>query len=41
VKDKGYDLKGGMSAMTSPNDEIVKGIDGIYSNKNPNSILDM
>jgi len=23
--------------MTSPNDEIVKGIDGIYSNKNPNS----
>jgi len=37
VKDKGYDLKGGMSAMTSPNDEIVKGIDGIYSNKNPNS----
>jgi len=37
VKDKGYDLKGGMSAMASPNDEIVKGIDGIYSNKNPNS----
>jgi len=26
-----------MSAMASPNDEIVKGIDGIYSNKNPNS----
>jgi len=23
-----------MSAMTSPNDEIVKGIDGIYSNVN-------
>jgi len=23
--------------MASPNDEIVKGIDGIYSNKNPNS----
>jgi len=23
--------------MTSPNDEIVKRIDGIYSNKNPNS----
>jgi len=30
-----------MSAMASPNDEIVKGIDGIYSNKNPNSILNM
>ncbi|WP_265448055.1 KilA-N domain-containing protein [Acetivibrio straminisolvens] len=26
-----------MSAMASPNDEIVKGIDGIYSNENPNS----
>jgi len=30
-----------MSAMASPNDEIVKGIDGIYSNKNPTQILNM
>jgi len=26
-----------MSAMAYSNDEIVKGIDGIYSNENPNS----
>jgi len=30
-----------MSAMAYSNDEIVKGIDGIYSNENPTQILDM
>lgn len=38
LKDAGYDLKPiGRHAPTSLNDKIVKGIDGIYINQNPNS----
>lgn len=38
LKDAGYDLKPiGRPAPTSLKDKIVKGIDGIYENKDPNS----
>ncbi len=38
LKDAGYDLKPiGRPAPTSLKDKIVKGIDGIYENQNPNS----
>ncbi|HDR8271888.1 TPA: cytoplasmic protein, partial [Bacillus cereus] len=38
LKEAGFDLKPvGKSAPTGINDKIVKGIDGLYENANPNS----
>ncbi|MDB2154107.1 hypothetical protein [Clostridium butyricum] len=38
LKDAGYDLKSvGREAPQNPNDKIVKGIDGLYENMNPDS----
>nr|WP_253896214.1 hypothetical protein [Solibacillus sp. R5-41] len=38
LKEAGYDLKPiGRGAPSSINDKIVKGIDGLYENKNPDS----
>ena len=38
LKDAGYDLKSvGREAPKGPNDKIVKGIDGLYENMNPDS----
>src|SRR5699024_8598862 len=38
LKDAGYDLKPvGRSAPSTLDDKIVKGIDGLYENTNPNS----
>ncbi len=38
IKKEGYDLESvGRDAPATPNDKIVKGIDGLYKNKNPNS----
>jgi len=38
LKEERYNLKRkGRSAPTSPDDKIVKGIDGIYVNEDPNS----
>lgn len=38
LKDAGYDLESvGRDAPTGPDDKIVKGIDGLYENKNPDS----
>lgn len=38
LKDAGYDLKSvGREAPEGPNDKIVKGIDGLYENINPDS----
>ncbi|OOM07378.1 hypothetical protein [Clostridium saccharobutylicum] len=35
IKDAGYDLESvGREAPTSPDDKIIKGIDGLYKNKN-------
>ncbi len=38
LKEAGYDLESiGRDILTSPDDSIVKGIDGLYKNNNPNS----
>ena len=38
LKEAGYDLESiGRDVPTSPDDSIVKGIDGLYKNNNPNS----
>jgi hypothetical protein len=41
LKDAGYDLESvGRDAPTGPDDKIVKGIDGLYKNKNPESNIE-
>ncbi|BCZ47457.1 hypothetical protein psyc5s11_35240 [Clostridium gelidum] len=41
VKDAGYDLESiGRDAPSSQDDKIVKGIDGLYKNKNPDSDIE-